>query len=166
MAKDPEEDPITDSNQNEKDPLDPSLEAEESTDRHTVEEDPTKIKMNRDMIQASTSFWAYIKGLFSIKNDVHKSQAEEEIRGNITFAGINVWVLICSIIVASVGLMSNSIPVVIGAMLISPLMGPIRGIGLGAGIYDFKLVIDSLKNFGVMTIIAIVASFLFFLATP
>ncbi|MCB0477478.1 MAG: TIGR00341 family protein [Crocinitomicaceae bacterium] len=166
MAKDPEEDPITDNNQNEKDPLDPKEEQGEKETRHTIDDDPTKIHLNRDVIKASTSLWAYLRNLFSIKKDVNKKQAEVEIRDNITFAGINVWVLICSIIVASVGLMSNSIPTVIGAMLISPLMGPIRGMGLGTGIYDFKLVLESLKNFGVMTIIAIVASFLFFLATP
>lgn len=179
MAKDPDDDSITDENKDPKDPLDPDTEKENAAgeaeeekgnekedSRFKIDDDPTKINLNKDVIHASTSFWAYLKNLFSIKDDVHKKQADSEIRDNITFAGINVWVLICSIVVASVGLMSNSIPVVIGAMLISPLMGPIRGIGLGAGIYDFKLVIDSIRNFGVMTIIAIVASFLFFLATP
>ncbi len=169
MAEEPEDDSIIDKDKNKKkDPLDDENQSADGSysNRDKIDDDPTKIHLNKDVIHASSSFWEYLKGIFAIKEDVHKAQAESEIRSNVTFAGINVWVLICSIIVASVGLMSNSIPVVIGAMLISPLMGPIRGMGLGAGIYDFKLMVDSLKNFGVMTIIAIVASFLFFLATP
>ena len=171
MGKEPEDHSIIDDNQkNKKDPLeedDVNDQGEQSnSDDDKIDSDPTKIKINKDVINVPLSTWDYIRKLFSIKDDVHKKQAADEIRENITFAGINVWVLICSIIVASVGLMSNSIPVVIGAMLISPLMGPIRGIGLGAGIYDFKLVIDSLRNFGVMIVISILASFLFFLATP
>lgn len=167
MSEETEEDPIVEKEGNKKDPLDPDIESDQgSSKRAKIDDDPTKIHLNKDVINASSNFWENVKEIFSIKHDVNKSNAEKEIRNNVTFAGTNVWVLICSIIVASVGLMSNSIPVVIGAMLISPLMGPIRGIGLGAGIYDFKLVVNSLKNFGVMTIIAIVASFLFFLATP
>jgi uncharacterized hydrophobic protein (TIGR00271 family) len=162
MAKDPEEDSIKENKGDSNDQANTNKQAESNK----IDNDPTKINLNKDMINVPSNFWIYLKHLFSIKDDVHKKGAEEEIRENITFSGINVWVLICSIIVASVGLMSNSIPVVIGAMLISPLMGPIRGIGLGAGIYDFKLVVDSLKNFGVMIIISILASFLFFLATP
>ena len=72
----------------------------------------------------------------------------------------------CSIIIASIGLINNSTAVIIGAMLISPLMGPIRGIGLALSTNDFKILIKSLSNFGVMIGVSVMASFLFFLITP
>jgi uncharacterized hydrophobic protein (TIGR00271 family) len=74
--------------------------------------------------------------------------------------------LACSIIVASIGLNINSIPVVIGAMLISPLMGPIRGLGFGVGTNDLDLLFTSLKNFGVMVGISLATSVLYFLVSP
>ena len=77
-----------------------------------------------------------------------------------------MWILVFSIIIASVGLNVNSIPVIIGAMLISPLLGPIFGIGLGLGINDTGLLKSSLKNILVMMLISLVASFLYFLITP
>src|SRR5690606_29400396 len=76
--------------------------------------------------------------------------------------GQNAWILIFSILIASTGLNVNSPAVVIGAMLISPLMGPILGMGLSLGIYDTDLLRKSLKNFGVMVVLSLVTSFLFF----
>ena len=84
------------------------------------------------------------------------------IRSEIEFTGSSIWILICSILVASIGLNNNSIPVIIGAMLISPLMGPIRGIGLGLGTNDFKILMRSLMNYGVMVVASVIASYLFF----
>ena len=69
--------------------------------------------------------------------------AENTIRNNIYFRGPNVWILAIAIVIASVGLNVNSIPVVIGAMLISPLMGPIFGLGLGLGVSDMELMKSS-----------------------
>lgn len=92
--------------------------------------------------------------------------AERSIRNNIFFRGPNAWILAIAIIIASVGLNVNSIPVVIGAMLISPLMGPIFGLGLGLGISDVQLVKSSGKNLLVMVVISLTASFLYFLITP
>ncbi|MEF9930991.1 MAG: DUF389 domain-containing protein, partial [Bacteroidales bacterium] len=85
---------------------------------------------------------------------------------NIEFKGPNVWILIFAIFMASVGLNVNSIPVVIGAMLISPLMGPIMGIGLALGINDTILLRKSFKNLMIMTCISIIASLIFFIITP
>ncbi|MBO7307596.1 MAG: DUF389 domain-containing protein [Alistipes sp.] len=92
--------------------------------------------------------------------------AEKHIRNNIYFRGPNAWILAIAIIIASIGLNINSIPMVFGAMLISPLMGPILGIGLGLGVSDVRLMKLSGKNLLVMVIISITASLLYFLITP
>ena len=108
----------------------------------------------------------YLKSLVNIREHVDYETANGSIRKNIAFKGPNVIILACAIIIASVGLNVNSIPVIIGAMLISPVMGPILGFGLGLGTEDRNLVKDSLKNFGVMVGISIIASSLFFLLSP
>ena len=97
---------------------------------------------------------------------VDTAAAEKSIRSNIYFRGPNAWILAIAIIIASVGLNVNSIPVIIGAMLISPLMGPIFGVGLGLGINDMQLIKSSGKNLLVMVTISLVASFVYFLITP
>ena len=97
---------------------------------------------------------------------IDTESAEKAIRSNIYFRGPNTWILAIATIIASVGLNVNSIPVVIGAMLISPLMGPIFGIGLGLGVNDMVLVKSSGKNLFVMVSISLVASFIYFLITP
>ena len=116
------------------------------------------------------SFWnnlkAQISSIASLSEHIDTFQAEKAIRNSIYFRGPNVWILVFSIIIASVGLNVNSIPVIIGAMLISPLLGPIFGIGLGLGINDTGLLKSSLKNILVMMLISLVASFLYFLITP
>ena len=84
--------------------------------------------------------------------------ASATIRNNIAFRGPNVFILACAIIIASVGLNVNSIPVIIGAMLISPVMGPILGFAFGLGTNDMGLVKESLKNYLVMVVISIIAS--------
>ena len=92
--------------------------------------------------------------------------AERSIRNNIYFRGPNAWILAIAVVIASVGLNVNSIPVIIGAMLISPLMGPIFGMGLGLGINDMSLIKSSGKNLLVMVSISLAASFVYFLITP
>ena len=102
----------------------------------------------------------------NISNYIDMQAASENIRGSIYFRGPNVWILGTAIIIASVGLNVNSIPVIIGAMLISPLMGPIIGFGLGLGTNDTGLIRESLKNLLVMVVISIFASGLYFLISP
>ena len=96
--------------------------------------------------------------------DVHA--ASENIRNNIPFRGPTIYILFAAIVIASVGLNVNSIPVIIGAMLISPLMSPIIGFGMGLGTNDTKLLLRSLKNLGIMFGISLIASTLYFLVTP
>ncbi len=107
-----------------------------------------------------------VRSITNLSEHIDTSEAEKAIRNSIYFRGPNVWILGFSIVIASVGLNVNSIPVIIGAMLISPLLGPIFGIGLGLGINDTGLLKASLKNILVMMSISIVASFLYFLITP
>ncbi len=95
-----------------------------------------------------------------------RSKTLEIIKQNVNFTGSNLWILACAIIVASVGLNVNSTAVVIGAMLISPLMGPIVGAGFALGIYDFDLLKKSLRNLAVSTIIGLVFSTLYFYISP
>jgi len=104
--------------------------------------------------------------IIDISGSVDTVTAAERIRGGIAFAGPNAWILAFAAILASVGLNVNSIPVIIGAMLVSPLMGPIFGMGLSLGINDTKLLKDSLINLLVMVGISILASFIYFLITP
>ena len=115
-----------------------------------------------------STIWKFIISIFSFSNDssVNPVEVIDNIKKDIEFKGYNVWVLMCSIVIASIGLNVNSIAVVIGAMLISPLMGPIRGIGLSVGTNNFKLLIYSLINFGIATIVSILVSFLYFKIMP
>ena len=108
----------------------------------------------------------FLKTTLNLTNDVDIQAAIEDIRSNIPFRGPNVYILFVAIIIASVGLNVNSIPVIIGAMLISPLMGPITGLGLGLGTNDRELVLFSIKNLLVMVGISLLAATLYFILTP
>ncbi|KUL19731.1 MAG: hypothetical protein XE13_0468 [Proteiniphilum sp. 51_7] len=90
----------------------------------------------------------------------------ENIESGIVFRGTNLWVLMFAIVVASVGLNMNSTAVIIGAMLISPLMGPINGMGYSLATYDFHLLRRSLKNFSFAVGVSLITSALYFLLTP
>jgi uncharacterized hydrophobic protein (TIGR00271 family) len=90
----------------------------------------------------------------------------EEIVKGITFKGTNLWILMFAIIIASVGLNMNSTAVIIGAMLISPLMGPINGMGYSIATYDLALFRMSIKNFGFAVIASLTASTVYFALSP
>ncbi|GHE33998.1 DUF389 domain-containing protein [Sphingobacterium griseoflavum] len=103
--------------------------------------------------------------------DLHQGEEKKEsvlqnVIENISFRGSNAWILACAIVVASVGLNVNSTAVIIGAMLISPLMGPILGAGFALGTFDFPLLKKSLKNLLIATVISLVVSFFYFLLSP
>lgn len=95
-----------------------------------------------------------------------KEKVLENVTSNISFRGSNLWILACAIVVASVGLNVNSTAVIIGAMLISPLMGPIVGAGFALGTYDFALLKKSLKNLLIATLVSLSVSFIYFLLSP
>lgn len=90
----------------------------------------------------------------------------EEIKKGIVFRGTNLWILIFAIVVASVGLNMNSTAVIIGAMLISPLMGPINGMGYSIATFDFELFKKSIKNFSFAILASLVASTIYFALSP
>lgn len=101
------------------------------------------------------------------------NQGEEDRRkvlanvtSNISFRGANLWILACAIVIASIGLNVNSPAVIIGAMLISPLMGPIVGAGFGLGIFDFGLLRKSLKNLVIATLVSLTVATVYFLLSP
>ena len=109
----------------------------------------------------------YIKNLFLFGEDAASEQEViENIERGVDFRGAKLWILVIAVLVASLGLNTNSAAVIIGAMLISPLMGPITGMGLGAGIYDFELLRRSWRNFIVATIFSIITATVYFLITP
>lgn len=110
--------------------------------------------------------WAWIKNLMNIKDDAEVEGTIKGIKDGIEFKGTNVWILICSIIMASIGLNINAVGVIIGAMLIAPLMGPILGVGLSVGTNDFTTLKTSVKAFGVMTGIGLFTSWIYFLISP
>lgn len=112
------------------------------------------------------NFGEKLRERLNLSSYIDVEAAVENIRGSIYFRGPNVWILGAAIIIASVGLNVNSIPVIIGAMLVSPLMGPIIGFGLGLGINDTGLIREALKNLLVMVLISIFASGLYFLISP
>ena len=98
------------------------------------------------------------------KDDEH--EIVSQISSGVSFRGANLWVLIFAIFIASLGLNVNSTAVIIGAMLISPLMGPIIGMGLAVGTNDLDLLRRAAKNFGVATLISVLTAMVYFLITP
>ncbi len=130
------------------------------------EEDSEKSKNGADSEDKKSNVLHVLKDfftdLFDISNETDRSATIDDIKAGIDMKGQNAWVLIFSILIASTGLNVSSTAVVIGAMLISPLMGPILGIGLALGINDISLLNKSFKNFMVMVILSVATSFLFF----
>lgn len=113
------------------------------------------------------TLWQVVKGYFNALPDKEaEAKTIEQISSGVTFHGANLWVLVFAVFIASLGLNVNSTAVIIGAMLISPLMGPIVGMGLGIGISDLALLKRSIKNYLVATGISVLTATLYFLITP
>ena len=108
----------------------------------------------------------FIKKLFNITNDVDKNLVVNSIKKDISMRGTTSWILVCSILIASVGLNADSTAVVIGAMLISPLMGPILGLGFSIATNDINTLKNSSSNFIAMVLISVLTAFIFFLVFP
>lgn len=117
------------------------------------------------------SLYVQIKAFFARIFDVRQEKEDEQetidsIKKGVEFKGTNLWVLIFATFIASLGLNTNSTAVIIGAMLISPLMGPIMGFGLGLGISDFELIKRSFRNFAIATVVSVITSSIYFLISP
>ncbi|MBQ2492133.1 MAG: DUF389 domain-containing protein, partial [Bacteroidales bacterium] len=118
-------------------------------------------------MEKRSNIWGEVQKYFSVKGFLtSKSDVEKRINDGISFTGPNLWVLVFAILIASLGLNINSTAVIIGAMLISPLMGPIIGMGYAVGTNDFELFKKSLKNYIVATLISLVTAAVYFAVTP
>ena len=118
------------------------------------------MKWDKDYLRRTFRYYA------NIYDHIDTEDAAQRIKSGIWFRGPNVWILAFSIVIASAGLNVNSTAVIIGAMLISPLMGPIIGLGLALGTNDVDLLKLAAKNLLVMVVISLVASTLFCLLSP
>ena len=108
-----------------------------------------------------------LRKLFDLRQDQDDPEAiDANVRTGLRFSGTNLWVLFFAILVASVGLNVNSTAVIIGAMLISPLMGPIVGLGYAAAINDFDLIRQSARNLGTFTVLSLITSMVYFTLSP
>jgi uncharacterized hydrophobic protein (TIGR00271 family) len=117
--------------------------------------------------QKNNTFLSLLKYRFNLDDDkADEDEIIESIKRNIEFKGPNLWTLIFAIFIASIGLNVNSTAVIIGAMLISPLMGPIMGIGLGLGVFDFQLIKRAFKNLLIAVTISLITSTIYFSITP
>ena len=157
-----------------KDDQDPKKKEEELQDEERIEEIEEKeavldenIEKKADEVHKEfkgivANIKEFLFQLLNIKVETDKVATAQTIRENISIKGHTAWILVFSILVASIGLNMSSTPVVIGAMLISPLMGPILGVGFSVGINDVETLRSSIVNFGVMVGLSILTSFLFF----
>ena len=129
-----------------------------------VEEKKDAVK--KDAQGLFTSVSVFLSELLDFRDDTDRDATLDAIKADIPFKGATAWILICSIFVASIGLNADSTAVVIGAMLISPLMGPILGIGLSIAINDIDTLKKSLINLATMIVLSLLTAFLFFKFFP
>ena len=131
-------------------------------------EEPTESKeeVKKDFQGLIGSTKIFLSELLDIRTNTDVDATKEAIIADIPFKGHTAWILICSIFIASIGLNANSTAVVIGAMLISPLMGPILGMGMSLAINDIDTLRRSLKNLAVMVVLSVLTAFLFYWIFP
>lgn len=138
--------------------------SEEKVDQKKIASD------DKEFEQVKQSAWhglkVFFKELLDIRDDTDRDATIEAVRKDISFKGHNAWILVFSIFVASIGLNVSSSAVVIGAMLISPLMGPIVALGLSVAINDVETLKRSLINLGVMIALSVVTAYLYFELSP
>ena len=130
-------------------------------DVNRLNKESSENKFNSDK-----SLFSFFKKILDFKSQTDRDSTIISIKNDVSIQGATAWILVCSIFVASVGLNANSIPVVIGAMLISPLMGPILGFGMAIAINDIETLKKSTLNFIVMVLLSVFTAFLFFSFFP
>ncbi len=129
-----------------------------------VQEKKQAVKQDAKGLFSSIS--TFLSELLDFRDDTDREATVGAIKADISFKGATAWILVCSIMVASVGLNANSTAVVIGAMLISPLMGPILGIGMSIALNDIDTLKKSLINLATMIVLSLLTAFLFFWLFP
>jgi len=130
----------------------------------SVEEKKAAVKQDAKGLFSSIS--TFLTELLDFRDDTDREATIAAIKADIPFKGATAWILICSIMVASVGLNANSTAVVIGAMLISPLMGPILGIGMSIALNDIDSLKKSLINLATMIVLSLLTAYIFFRFFP
>ncbi|MDO1499747.1 DUF389 domain-containing protein [Winogradskyella maritima] len=140
-------------------------ESEEAHDKAKLVEEK-KENVRKDAKGLFESISDFLSELLDFRHDTDRDATIAAIKADIPFKGATAWILICSIFVASVGLNANSTAVVIGAMLISPLMGPILGVGLSIAVNDIETLKRSLINLATMIVLSLLTAFLFFYFFP
>ncbi|MDO6760896.1 DUF389 domain-containing protein [Tamlana sp. 2_MG-2023] len=145
--------------------------AEQETQEAQDAEKDKNVKESKDAVKKDAqglldSIKIFLRELLDFRDDTDREATTKAIVADIPFKGATAWILVCSIFVASIGLNANSTAVVIGAMLISPLMGPILGIGLSIAINDIDTLKKSLINLATMIVLSLLTAFLFFWLFP
>ena len=138
--------------------------SEEDKQKETVDQKKEAVKKDAEGLFKSIKH--FLQELLDFREDTDRDATIEAIKNDIPFKGATAWILVCSIFVASIGLNANSTAVVIGAMLISPLMGPILGVGLSIAINDIDTLKRSLINLAIMIVLSLLTAFLFFRFFP
>ncbi|MCG2429559.1 DUF389 domain-containing protein [Aequorivita xiaoshiensis] len=139
---------------------------ENSNNNNDIKVTPNDEEFEQVKLNTWQSIKQFLKELFDIRADTDRDATIDAVKKDISFKGHTAWILIFSIFVASIGLNVSSTAVVIGAMLISPLMGPIVGIGLSVAINDVETLRRSLINLGVMVFLSVLTAFLYFKLSP
>ena len=142
---------------------------DETTNDETTNDENSVIE-EKEFDHVKDSAWKginlFFKELLDISKDTDREATIEGVKKDISFKGHNAWILIFSVFVASIGLNVSNTAVVIGAMLISPLMGPIVGLGLSVAINDVETLRKSLINLGVMVVLSVITAYLYFTISP
>jgi len=134
----------------------------ENKDQETEKLEEHKEEVKKSSSALIQSIRTFLVNLLDIREGTDQKETIQKIKDGIQVKSHTAWILIFSILIASIGLNTSSTAVVIGAMLISPLMGPILGIGLSIGINDIDTLRSSLINLGVMVGLSLSSSFIFF----
>lgn len=137
---------------------------EEVKSQEAVEKSKEAVK--KDAQGLFKSIKTFFSELLDFRDDTDRDATIQAIKEDIPFKGATAWILVCSIYIASIGLNANSTAVVIGAMLISPLMGPILGVGLSIAINDIDTLRKSLINLAIMIVLSLLTAFMFFWLFP
>ncbi len=109
---------------------------------------------------------AFLQNLLNLREHADFEKTKATISDGVALRGYNLWILVCSTVLASIGLDTNSTAVIIGAMLISPLMSPILGVGFSLAIHDKQLLIRSLRDLFLAVFISLLVSILYFFFSP
>ncbi|MFD1096854.1 DUF389 domain-containing protein [Salegentibacter chungangensis] len=141
------------------------MEKDTNKEKSAIEEN-NKAELKKNASGLWQNVKEFVRNLLEIRHDTDRESTLEAVKKDISFKGHNAWILIFSIFVASIGLNVSSTAVVIGAMLISPLMGPIVGVGMSVAINDVETLRKSLINLALMVVLSVLTAYIYFAISP